>query len=236
MKWRKRAVVILCASIVLIAMVPQVSAGIHTIVKGPKGPGWSSVTWEFIPTSYGYWYGHIENSGLKSVVVEVFDTTAGVPEEVLNQKIRFDSVGAFPNGETDTAGAIMAAGRCYWITVTPAGPKGAYCVVEDMFTGHNEPPVAQFSMEISGTAVIFDGRASYDVDGTVVSYDWDFGDGTFGSGPVVNHSYPLGVLFFVILTVTDNGGLTSSTTGIVGIHNDPPTADFAYKAGRFGFV
>jgi PKD repeat protein len=49
----------------------------------------------------------------------------------------------------------------------------------------------------------------------IVSYAWDFGDGTFGSGQTTSHSYSLPRAYKVILTVTDDTGKTATATGSV---------------------
>jgi PKD repeat protein len=38
--------------------------------------------------------------------------------------------------------------------------------------------------------VDFDGSASTTVTGAIVRWEWDFGDGSTGSGPVIQHTYP----------------------------------------------
>jgi PKD repeat protein len=43
-----------------------------------------------------------------------------------------------------------------------------------------------------------------------VSYGWDFGDGTSGTGEHVSHTYGRAGSYTVSLTVTDNGGATAS--------------------------
>jgi PKD repeat protein len=51
----------------------------------------------------------------------------------------------------------------------------------------------------------FDGTGSDDPDGTIVSYDWDYGDGSpHGSGPTPSHTYASANTYTVILTVTDD--------------------------------
>jgi predicted transcriptional regulator/PKD repeat protein len=60
------------------------------------------------------------------------------------------------------------------------------------------------------TTLIFDGSESSDPDGALVSWSWDFGDGAHGSGPVADHTYEAGGTYTVVLTVTDNGGLSDS--------------------------
>jgi PKD repeat protein len=63
----------------------------------------------------------------------------------------------------------------------------------------------------------FDGSQSHDADGTIVSYEWDFGDGTTGSGSVIEHTYADDGAYTVRLTVTDNDGLTGTATFIVPV-------------------
>ena len=80
----------------------------------------------------------------------------------------------------------------------------------------NLAPTARLSaLPTSGRAalpVLFDASASSDVDGQVVAYDWDFGDGQFGSGvALVACSIPWGAPSRVFST----GGNLSQVTGWV---------------------
>ncbi len=61
-------------------------------------------------------------------------------------------------------------------------------------------------------AVWFYGNLSYDPDGSIVSYDWDFGDGSIGSGSKISHVYEIIGNFTVTLVVTDNGGAKDQDT------------------------
>jgi serine protease len=76
------------------------------------------------------------------------------------------------------------------------------------------PPVADPSGPYSGfvnEAVTFDGRGSSDPDGGAIqSWDWDFGDGSTGTGETAMHTYASTGTFDVQLTVTDNEGQTSN--------------------------
>ena len=90
----------------------------------------------------------------------------------------------------------------------------------------NQPPVASFTHQCSDTACEFDGSGSYDPDGSVVSYSWDFGDGSSGAGATPSHGYAAPGRYSVTLTVKDNRGATASSTATVKAGNLPPTAAF----------
>jgi PKD repeat protein len=79
-----------------------------------------------------------------------------------------------------------------------------------------------------GVAVTFDGSGSSDPDGTIVSYMWDFGDGSTGTGVNPTHTYGAAGTFTVNLTVTDDNGATdsaSTTATIQAAPNQPPVSD-----------
>ena len=74
----------------------------------------------------------------------------------------------------------------------------------------NIPPVASFefkaSTDGSQNTVILDATASYDPDGSIVVYGWDFGDSSTGSGVTKTHVFPSLGKYEVTLNVIDNGG------------------------------
>lgn len=74
----------------------------------------------------------------------------------------------------------------------------------------NQDPIAIFVATPQTGApplsVAFDARASTDSDGMIVSYEWKFGDGASGSGPIVDHRYYATGRYDVELVVTDNEG------------------------------
>ena len=85
----------------------------------------------------------------------------------------------------------------------------------------NKPPIAHAGNDLTvgvNVSIAFDGSSSTDPDGTIVTYDWDFGDGTtHGSGATVNHQYASAGLYTVTLTVTDNQGATGSDSPTVTV-------------------
>ncbi len=92
----------------------------------------------------------------------------------------------------------------------------------------NKPPVAKFDVQKDQLTITVDASESSDPDGTIVSYAWDFGDETSGTGESTSHTYALGGTYDVVLTVTDDAGETASKTESVTVQgpNADPTASF----------
>jgi trimeric autotransporter adhesin len=79
----------------------------------------------------------------------------------------------------------------------------------------------------TGQLIQFNGSASYDLDGVIVSYQWYFGDGGIGTGPTPTHRYTAPGTYRVFLAVTDDrGGQRSdhTTATITTSGNQAPTA------------
>jgi PKD repeat protein len=75
-----------------------------------------------------------------------------------------------------------------------------------------KPPVAKASSDCPpGLKCDFDGNASTDSDGTIVTYEWNFGDDKTATGATASHTYSAAGTYTVKLTVTDDKGLKSST-------------------------
>jgi chitodextrinase len=91
----------------------------------------------------------------------------------------------------------------------------------------NEPPVAVFDLEQDGKTIDVDASGSYDEDGTVESYDWQFGDGVGASGPTASHTYSTGS-YEVVLTVRDDQEATGTASRTVEVDGAAPQADFTY--------
>jgi PKD repeat protein len=68
--------------------------------------------------------------------------------------------------------------------------------------------------------VTFNAAGSDDPQGSITSYEWDFGDGSTGTGQTTNHNYTAPGLYIVELTVTDDDGYQDSTTRLVFVEDD----------------
>jgi PKD repeat protein len=83
---------------------------------------------------------------------------------------------------------------------------------------------------LTAVSVSFDGTASYDPDGTIVGYAWDFGDRSTGSGGTSTHGYSIAGTYAVRLNVTDNSGSTQVSTQTLTITDRPPTVTLTQSA------
>ena len=191
-------------------------------------------------------YSYIFSTGLKAKIVAdvqkgesplpvAFDAATSTGDIVL-----YDWM--FGDGETGTGSltnhTYIASGN-YTTTLkvtdhlNATDSEIASIVVTEPQTTNTQPSAVISSSSSVGTAPLsieFDATASTDEGGSILTYEWDFGDGGKASGAVVNHTYHEAGKYDAKLTVTDNGGLTdtNSTPVLVGQpteeSNKAPTA------------
>ncbi len=156
--------------------------------------------------------------------------------------ITFDGSDSYdPDGDTityswDFGDGATGAGKILTHTYTAGGEYAVTLVVNDgkadstsdtttaTIAEVNDPPVADAGPDqtaLVGEEVTFDGSGSYDIDDGIAVYDWDFGDGTTGSGKTTTHTYSTPGTYTVTLTVTDDGGLTATDEAIVTVTEEP---------------
>jgi len=131
--------------------------------------------------------------------------------------------------------ATTAPPGSYTLTVT--GTSGALTYRVNIFLKitapptENQPPVADAGSDrsvFSGDLVTFNGSNSYDPDGTIVSYQWDFGDGTTAEGKIVSHRFrgtmidpethaPRTKDYIVVLTAMDDQGAMDTKSATINV-------------------
>lgn len=94
----------------------------------------------------------------------------------------------------------------------------------------NIPPIADTSagepyIGFINENIELNASSSYDPDGYIVEFIWEFNDGTVKEGEIITHSFDEKGDYGVILTVKDNRGAINSTKTKVSVvqPNNPPT-------------
>jgi PKD repeat protein len=174
------------------------------------------------------------NAGSGGISLNVANLT---PEPNLNIQFQlFDAAGSLLQSATPSVtnvplSANVAAGTYYLkINGTGSGDPltngysnyasvGNYVLTGSIpATNENQAPVAVANAApTSGVAplpVNFSSAGSADADGSITSYSWSFGDGTFSSEANPTHVYASAGTYSAILTVTDSGNLSSSSNPV----------------------
>lgn len=97
----------------------------------------------------------------------------------------------------------------------------------------NLSPIASASVNattgLTSTSFLFSSTGSNDPDGTVVSYLWNFGDGTSSTAASPSKTYPVAGTYVATLTVTDNQGATGSQSLTITVNAPIPAPTVALK-------
>jgi|GEM_PF-5313009 len=88
-------------------------------------------------------------------------------------------------------------------------------------TSVNDPPVASFTYSCLSLYCTFDASSSSDMDSSMLSYDWNFGDGITGSGVDPDHTYALASTYTVNLTVSDGELSDTESQAVTASGPDP---------------
>ena len=183
---------------------------------------------EYIPIEKG--------PGAEAVII----TSSEMP--LVNESLRFDG-----SASTSTEGSIVTyywdfgdgkktTGKTANHAYSAAGEYQVKLIINDDsgLTGrltktvnvYTDQPVAQFTYSPDRSKpddiVTFDASRSFDPNGEIVQYSWDFGDDSSGEGAVIEHKYTSAGEYSVTLTVTDNEGMAKSKTRLVTVITGVP--------------
>jgi len=118
----------------------------------------------------------------------------------------------------------------YAVTLTVSDGRGGEDSVSHQFSVSNLPPMADISADattvFAGDSIQFDGSGSYDPEGDLRDYEWDFGDGDGSTLQSPSHAWDEAGSYQVQLTVSDGGGQQGSATLPVEIKPLGPEASF----------
>ncbi|MFH1582869.1 MAG: S8 family serine peptidase [Candidatus Falkowbacteria bacterium] len=201
---------------------------------------YAALGWTSVPDTTSPVISNVTTANITSISA----TVTWIADEPSNSVVNYGMTTALGNTISDTAmvtshsvnltGLAESTTYYYEVQSTDASENTATDNNNGLYynftTLANQSPVANAGPDQSayiGDAVNFDGSGSSDPDGTVVSYNWDFGDETTGSGITVSHTYLAIGTYIVILTVTDNDGATGTDTAVITA-TEIPTAPTAW--------
>ncbi len=170
--------------------------------------------------------------------------TANVDEEIeFDAAASYYTRGNITTYEWDFGDGETATGETTTHSYDSAGTYTVELMVEDasgntttatkQITVKNLKPKPQFIVSSkrieTGTSVVFDADLSQDADGTITSYEWDFGDGNTDTGEKVSHAFSSSGDYIVELEVEDNSGVSETLTKQITVRepNNPPNPSFA---------
>jgi PKD repeat protein len=141
-----------------------------------------------------------------------------------NTSYTFTSAGTFNTTltVTDSKGLTSSATTPIVVTAATASTNKA-------------PTAIATASPTSGSAplkVTFDGSASTDEDGSIVSYVWYFGDGSSATGKTATHTYTTESTFNATLRVTDNQGASSTASTTIKVQPDLHAAALNIEVGE----
>jgi len=130
-----------------------------------------------------------------------------------------DWLGPYSSGSIVSASHTWTHGGIYDIRAELKGVGGSsgWSDPHTITIFQNQPPVPNFTFTIDELTVTFDGSSSYDPDGTITTWSWDFGDGGYGPGETFTHIYPTSGTYNVTLTVKDNSFKEETITKSISV-------------------
>jgi len=158
-------------------------------------------SYDYLPNSYTFAAEVTDNCAVSNVYIEYW---YGDSEKMVADMTIDTSIGS----------------NYYKKIIMPQGsPDNVYCVIYANDTSNNiqntNNPTAKDGGYYSGIVseeITFDASTSFDLDGNITEYNWNFGDGITGINVTTKHSYYSSGNYTVTLTVTDNDGNTNTNS------------------------
>lgn len=156
-----------------------------------------------------------------------FSSTGSIDPDGTIQSYSWDFGDGTPPSTQANPTHVYSAPGTYTATLTITDNLGAVDSDTAVVTvtgggGGNQAPVAEangpYSGPVGGRGIQFSSAGSTDPDGSIVSYSWDFGDGSAPSSQAnPRHVYTAPGNYTATLTVTDNGGSSDTDTATVAV-------------------
>jgi PKD repeat protein len=145
-----------------------------------------------------------------------------------------DYIWDFGDGSTSTQAKAKhqyEASGTYSVSLLVKDDDGAKSdIIKKEITISNLPPIAVSKcstlVAFVGENIEFDATESHDIDGRIISFKWDFGDGTIAYGELVFHAYQNIGSYIVTLTISDDSSQESNEQLEIKIKHSDLVNDF----------
>ena len=126
---------------------------------------------------------------------------------------------------TDATGSLQAEGDVgfiFYMSGSVANGPQTF-IIDDLAVktagvlATNQAPLAEFTSNVTDAQVAVDASGSVDPDGSIVSYEWNFGDGATATGATSTHTYAASGNYTVELKVTDNDGAVDTQSRTISV-------------------
>jgi parallel beta-helix repeat protein len=145
-----------------------------------------------------------------------FDATITDNHRVSNVTIEY-----WYNGNTHILADMDYKGNNHYekVIIPQATTDQIYCIIRATDPSGNsndtKNPFAKINGQYIGFVakeITFNAIGSFDIDGSITDYSWDFGDGSTGTGISPTHIYSTNGNYVIKLSVKDNDGKTDTNT------------------------
>ena len=120
-----------------------------------------------------------------------------------------------------------AVGTSYLVTLSVldgSNPPTITTKIINVLSGAPSAVITSVDTDYIFTPIIFDASLSVDPNGEPLIYQWEFGDGSFGSGINVSQEYAISGSYTVTLSVLDGSNPPTISTKVVNILSGAPSA------------
>ena len=165
-------------------------------------------------------------SDTRAPVTVVFDASASSDPDGIIVKYEW-SFGDGASGTDRSTSHVYTTSGTYTITLVVTDDKGKTATLSATITvlpphDADTEPTASFvasprSFWVLPLTIQFEGSGSLAGQGRIVSYTWNFGDGTTGTGALVLHTYATPGAYTVSLVVINSQGATDSTAKTIQV-------------------
>ncbi len=195
------------------------SNDVYVAVYDQTGTTLIEGTVSFNTSTSGDWYAISINPALNFSDGEMFSIVLGTQSSFIQYPAGIDFDASVPNNSYYYNGIS-------WVNInTMSGFENAAFLIRAVGTigggGTNQNPVAIANVTPTqanvNDPISFDASGSYDNDGQITQYLWEFGDGATSNQATVQHSYNQANTYTYTLTVTDDKGATNRASGQVVI-------------------